>query len=204
MGIYSRYVLPRLLAVAMRNQTLVPYRQRAAGMATGRVLEIGIGSALNLPFYGSGVREVIGLDPSPTLIAMAVQQQSGLSFHFDVAAGSGEQLPMADNDFDTVLTTWCLCSVADPARVLREARRVLRPGGRMLFVEHGRAPDADVRWWQDKLDPAWTRIAGGCHLNRQMDDIVVNAGFRLDQIRTGYARGPRPMTFMYEGQAQPR
>jgi ubiquinone/menaquinone biosynthesis C-methylase UbiE len=204
MGIYSRYVLPRLLAVAMRNQTLVPYRQRAAGMATGRVLEIGIGSALNLPFYGSGVREVIGLDPSPTLIAMAVQQQSGLSFHFDVAAGSGEQLPMDDNDFDTVLTTWCLCSVADPAQVLREARRVLRPGGRMLFVEHGRAPDADVRWWQDKLDPAWTRIAGGCHLNRQMDDLVVNAGFRLIQIRTGYARGPRPMTFMYEGQAQPR
>jgi hypothetical protein len=74
----------------------------------------------------------------------------------------------------------------------------------MLFVEHGRAPDADVRWWQDKLDPAWTRIAGGCHLNRQMDDLVVNAGFRLIQIRTGYARGPRPMTFMYEGQAQPR
>lgn len=204
MGIYSRYILPRLLAVAMRNRMLVPYRQRAAGMATGRVLEIGIGSALNLPFYGSGVREVIGIDPSPVLVEMALQRQSGLPFHFDVVAGSGDRLPMDNNEFDTVLTTWCLCSVADPTQVLREARRVLRPGGQFLFVEHGRAPDADVMWWQDKLDPAWARIAGGCHLNRQMDELVINAGFRLDQVRTGYARGPRPMTFMYEGLAQAR
>ena len=173
-------------------------------MATGRVLEIGIGSALNLPFYGSGVREVIGIDPSPVLVEMALQRQSGLPFHFDVVAGSGDRLPMDNNEFDTVLTTWCLCSVADPTQVLREARRVLRPGGQFLFVEHGRAPDADVMWWQDKLDPAWARIAGGCHLNRQMDELVINAGFRLDQVRTGYARGPRPMTFMYEGLAQAR
>ncbi|MDR3532292.1 MAG: class I SAM-dependent methyltransferase [Rhodopila sp.] len=204
MGIYSRYVVPRLVAVAMRNRMLVPYRQRVAGMATGRVLEIGIGSALNLPFYGSGVSEVIGVDPSPTLVAIALQRRPGLPYQFDVVAGSGERLPFEDRDFDTVLTSWSLCSVTDPIQVLREARRVLRPGGRLLFVEHGRAPDADVRRWQDWLDPAWTRLAGGCHLNRKMDDLVSGAGFRLDQLRTGYARGPRPMTFMYEGHAQPR
>jgi ubiquinone/menaquinone biosynthesis C-methylase UbiE len=204
MGIYNRYVVPRLLAVAMRNQMLVPYRRRVAGMATGRVLEIGIGSALNLPFYGAGVSEVIGVEPSPTLVAMALQRRPGLPYQFDVVAGTGERLPLEDSEFDTVLTTWSLCSVADPIQVLREARRVLRPGGRLLFVEHGRARDPDVSRWQDRLDPVWRRIAGGCHLNRRMDDLVKGAGFRLDQLRTGYARGPRPMTFMHEGQAHSR
>jgi ubiquinone/menaquinone biosynthesis C-methylase UbiE len=173
-------------------------------MAVGRVLEIGIGSAPNLPFYGCEVSEVVGVDPSPILIAVARQLQHSLPFRFSIVAGQGEQLPMEDNRFDTVLTTWCLCSVADPTLVLQEARRVLRPGGRLLFVEHGRAPDADVRWWQDKFDPAWSHLAGGCHLNRKMDDLVIGAGFRLDQLRTGYAHGPRAMTFMYEGQAKPR
>ncbi len=202
MGVYGRYVVPRLLALAMRNRELVPYRQRVGKAATGRVLEIGIGSALNLPFYGPEVREVVGVEPSPALVAMARRHRSGLPFRFDVVEGAGERLPLEDNSFDTVLTTWSLCSVTDPVQVLREVRRVLRPGGQVLFVEHGRAPDAGVRWWQDTLDPAWKRIAGGCHLNRKMDDLIGDAGFRLDHLRTGYARGPRPMTYMYEGRAR--
>lgn len=204
MGVYERHVLPYLLALAMRTQELVPYRERVGRAAAGRVLEIGVGNALNLPFYGPEVREVVGVDPSPALVRMARGQRWGLPFPFEVIEGKGEQLPLEDGGFDTVLTTWSLCSVADPVRVLREARRVLRPGGRLLFVEHGQAPDAGVRWWQDRLTPGWRRIAGGCHLNRKIDDLVAAAGFRLDDLRTGYARGPRPMTFMYEGRASPR
>jgi SAM-dependent methyltransferase len=201
MGIYGRYVVPRLLALAMRNRELVPYRERVGRAASGRVLEIGIGSALNLPFYGAGVTQVVGVDPSPSLLAMA-RKRPGVRFPFEVLEGTGERLPFENRGFDTVVTTWSLCSVVNPVQVLLEARRVLRPGGQLLFAEHGRAPEAGVRWWQDMLDPAWKRIAGGCHLNRKMDDLVQEAGFRLDDLRTGYARGPRPMTFMYEGRAR--
>lgn len=202
-GIYDRHVVPRLLALAMRTKELVPYRERVGRAASGRVLEIGIGSALNLPFFGPQVTEVVGVDPSPALVAMARQRRSGLRFPFKVVEGTGERLPLEDGGFDTVLTTWSLCSVADPVQVLQEARRVLRPGGQLLFAEHGRAPDAGVRWWQDTLTPAWRHMAGGCHLNRKIDELVGAAGFRLDDLRTGYARGPRPMTFMYEGRAKP-
>jgi ubiquinone/menaquinone biosynthesis C-methylase UbiE len=202
MSIYDRYVLPRLLALAMRNRELVPYRQRVGGAAKGRVLEIGIGSGPNVPFYGPDVTEVVGVDPSPALVAMARARRSGLHFPFHVIEGTIERMQLEDNGFDTVLTTWSLCSVADPIQVLREARRVLRPGGQLLFVEHGRAPDAGVSRWQDRLTPGWKHLAGGCHLNRKMDDLVRDAGFRLDHLRTGYARGPRPMTFMYEGRAR--
>jgi ubiquinone/menaquinone biosynthesis C-methylase UbiE len=204
MGVYQRYIVPRLLALAMRNRELVPYRQRIAAVASGRILEIGVGSGLNLPFYGNAVREVIGVDPSPTLLGMARARDSSLPFQLTVIEGVGEHIPLRDHSVDTVVTTWSLCSVRDPIEVLREARRVLRSGGQMLFVEHGRSPDAGVRWWQDRLDPVWTHVAGGCHLNRKMDDLVDGAGFRLDTLRTGYARGPKPMTFMYEGRARPR
>jgi SAM-dependent methyltransferase len=203
MGIYGRYIVPRLLTLAMRNRELVPYRERVGRAASGRVLEIGIGSALNLPFYGPEVTGVVGIDPSPTLVAMAHERRSGLRFPLAIINGTGERLPLENDGFDTVLTTWSLCSVTDPLQVLREARRVLRRGGQLLFVEHGRAPEPSVRWWQDTLDPAWRRFAGGCHLNRKTDDLVREAGFRLDTLRTGYARGPRPMTYMYEGKAQP-
>ena len=203
MGIYGRYIVPHLLALAMRNRELVPYRQRVGRAASGRVLEIGIGSALNLPFYGPEVTEVVGVEPSPALVGMARRRQFGLRFPLKLIEGTGEQVPLESGGFDTVVTTWSLCSVVDPIRVLGEARRALRPGGQLLFVEHGRAPEPDVSWWQDKLDPAWKRMAGGCHLNRKMDDLVRDAGFRLDHLRAGYARGPRPMTFMYEGRARP-
>ena len=204
MGIYDRLVLPRLLALAMRNRELVPLRQRLGAAASGRVLEIGIGSALNLPFYGPDVTAVVGIDPSPAMATMARGHQSGLRFPLTVLEANGESLPLDDRSFDTVLTTWSLCSVSDPVQVLREVRRVLRPGGQLLFAEHGRAPDAGVTWWQDKLTPAWKRIAGGCHLNRKIDDLIGSAGFQLDGLRTGYLPGPKPMTFMYEGRGRLR
>jgi len=203
LGVYERYLLPRLLAVAMCNRELVPFRQRLGQGAEGRVLEIGIGPGLNLPFYGPNVREVIGIDPSPALLRMAQTRSLEASFPVELMEAVSERLPFDDESVDTVVTTWTLCSVGQPADALREARRVLRPGGTLLFVEHGRAPDAGVRWWQDTLTPAWKHIAGGCHLNRRIDGLVEAAGFRIDRLKTGYLPGPKPMTFMYEGCAKP-
>src|SRR6516162_9582935 len=203
MGLYTRYLLPRLTDLTMSRKLLLPYRQRVIGDAAGRVLEIGIGSGLNLPLYSDAVEEVIGVDVSLKLLAMAERaaQRSGLRVR--LLEGSAELLPstIADKSVDTVVVTWALCSIPDAGAALVEAHRVLRPNGSLRFVEHGRSPDTSVAWWQDHLTPLWMRCSGGCHLNRKTDDLVQSAGFRLTTLETGYARGPRPMTFMYEGVA---
>jgi len=202
-GIYARFVLPRLLAVAMRQPDLVPFRASVGRAATGRVLELGIGPALNLPFYGPDVTSVTGIDPSPQLLAMAERKRGGHPFDVYLIEGSAEALPLDASSIDTVVTTWTLCTVPSAAAVLTEARRVLKPGGRLLFAEHGRAPEAAVARWQDRLDPVWTRIAGGCHMNRPIADHIAAAGFRMDGLRTAYIGGPRVLTFMYSGAATP-
>jgi len=203
MGLYERYVLPRLLALAMRNHALVPFRERIGRAASGRVLELGVGTGLNLAFYGPDVTSFVGIDPSPALITMAARRARAAQFPIQLLEADGEQLPFEARSVDTVVTTWTMCSVGDPVRALQEVRRVLRPGGVLLFVEHGRAPDENVRWWQDRLTPSWRRISGGCNLNRKMDDLVQSAGFYLDDMTTGYLAGPKPLTFMYEGRARP-
>jgi ubiquinone/menaquinone biosynthesis C-methylase UbiE len=134
---------------------------------------------------------------------MAEAPFRAIRFPVDLVGAASERLPLGDRSVDTVVTTWTMCSVGDPAEALREARRVLRPGGMLLFVEHGRAPDPSVRWCQDRLTPAWRRVAGGCHLNRRMNDLVLAAGFRLEDLKTGHLSGPKPLTFMYEGRARP-
>jgi ubiquinone/menaquinone biosynthesis C-methylase UbiE len=201
MGFYSDIILPRLCDLAMRNKQLVPYRERVIGAAEGRVLEIGVGSGMNLPFYRPPVREVLALEPAPRLVSMAQGVPRNMPVSFLEA--SAEAIPLDAHCVDTVVTTWTLCSIPQASTALAEMRRVLRPGGKLLFVEHGLAPDKGVRWWQDRLTPAWRRISGGCHLNRPIQSMIEGAGFRLDKIETGYIPGPRPMTFMYEGSARP-
>ena len=202
MGLYDRYILPHLLNLAMRNGQLAPYRQRVIAGATGRVLEIGVGSGLNLPFYTARATEIIGLDPHPKLIGMASRQAS--SVPAEILGGSAESIPLDNASIDTVVTTWTLCTIPDVMAALREMRRVLKPGGQLLFVEHGLAPEEGVRRWQHRLTPLWKGLAGGCHLDRPIAELVENAGFEISHMETGYMPGPRPMTFMYEGSARLR
>jgi ubiquinone/menaquinone biosynthesis C-methylase UbiE len=201
---YQNQIVPLLINWSMRQRNLAAYRSRIIPAAEGRVLEIGIGSGLNFPFYSPNVAHVIGLEPSPKLLAMARRVQRASSGPVEFIEGSAEAIPLEDASVDTVVTTWTLCSIPDALRALRETRRVLRPGGRLLFVEHGRAPDANVVWWQDRLTPTWKRLGGGCHLNRAIGTLIEGAGFQFDRLETSYMRGPKPMTFMYEGCARPR
>ncbi len=202
MGFYSDVILPRLCDFAMRNKRLMPYRERVIGAAEGRVIEIGVGSGLNLPFYRLPVREVLALEPAPKLVAMARRApHPGIPVSFIEA--SAEAIPLDDHSVDTVVTTWTMCTIPQTNIALGEMRRVLRPGGKLLFVEHGLAPDESVRRWQDRLTPAWRCISGGCHLNRPIRAMIEGAGFRVDRLETGYMPGLKPMAFMYEGSARP-
>ena len=203
MSYYSNHILPHLINLSMRNRELTSYRERLLSHAQGRVLEIGIGSGLNLPFYGSRVDEIIGLEPAKRLIAMAQRSADRSKVPVTLIEGSAETIPFDDARFDTVVTTWTLCSIPDGLRALQEMRRVLRAAGQLLFVEHGLAPDAEVQKWQHRLTPVWKRIGGGCHLNRPIRTLIESAGFNVDRLETGYAKGPRPMTFFYQGCATP-
>jgi len=204
MGLYSDVILPRLCDFAMRNKRLMPYRQRVIGAAEGRVIEIGVGSGLNLPFYRLPVKEILALEPAPKLVAMArraLLPDPGIPVSFVEA--SAEAIPLDDQSVDTVVTTWTMCTIPQTTIALGEMRRVLRPNGKLLFVEHGLAPDESVRRWQDRLTPAWRCISGGCHLNRPIRAMIEGAGFRVDRVETGYMPGLKPMAFMYEGSARP-
>lgn len=202
MHLYSEFIFPRVLDLVMRHPEATRYRRRVVPRASGRVLEIGMGSGLNLPFYdASQIKQLFALEPSPPLCAMAGRRLPGLAFPVSFLESSAEGIPLADRCIDTVVTTWTLCSIPDVRRALAEVARVLIPGGRLLFVEHGFAPDVRVQRWQRRLNPMWGRIAGGCHLDRKIDSLLVTSGFELDALDTGYARGPRPMAFMYCGQA---
>ncbi len=201
MGIYDRYLLPRLIDFAMSRDDVRRLRAASIPRAKGVVLEVGMGSGLNLPFYTNAVTKLWGIDPSAELLAMARRRAAAVPFPVELHQQGAERVWCADGSVDTVVVTWSLCSVASPALVLREIRRVLRPGGTFIFVEHGLAPDAGVRKWQNRLTPVWSRVAGGCHLNRPIAGMIRDAGFAMADLRTGYVPGPRPMTFMYEGTA---
>jgi ubiquinone/menaquinone biosynthesis C-methylase UbiE len=201
MGFYERWIVPRLLDLAMRNRVLDPYRQRTIETAQGLVLEVGVGSGLNLPLYGPAVTHVFGLDPSPELLRLASRLAADVVIPVSLLRASSENLPVADAVFDTIVITWTLCSIPNPVAALTEMRRVLRPGGRLIFVEHGLSPETRIARWQHRLTPYWKQISGGCHLDRKTDDLIRAAGFQVDAVETGYMTGPKPWTFMYQGSA---
>lgn len=202
MGVYDKYVLPRLINLAMQSKVARQERARFLPRASGRVLEVGIGSGLNIPFYRAGVERLCGVDPSPDLLKMARRRATGAHFPVELIEQSGESLPAEDQMFDTVVTTWSLCTIPDPVAALKEMKRVLKPEGHLIFIEHGRSPDARVLAWQNRLNPLWTRLGGGCNLNRKIDALILEAGFRITQMDTGYAEGLKPLAYLYKGLAR--
>jgi ubiquinone/menaquinone biosynthesis C-methylase UbiE len=204
MSLYGRHVLPVLTDLVMRNRVARAERARFVPRASGDVLEVGVGSGLNLPFYGPRVRRLYALDPSAELLRRARRAATRAPFPVTFLQESAEAVPLPDGAVSTAVMTWTLCTIPDPVRALREIRRVLRPDGRLVFVEHGRSGDPAVVRWQDRLTPLWRRIAGGCHLNRAIDALIEEAGFRIDELERGDARGPRIASHLYRGLARPR
>ena len=203
MGFYETHVLPWVIHLSMKNREVTRYRKRVIPAARGRVLEVGIGSGLNLPFYSSQVETVCALDPSERLLAMARKAARKASFGIELVARSAEEIPFDDKTFDSVVVTWSLCSIGDAPKALGEMRRVLRPDGELIFIEHGLSSEPRIEAWQNRLNPLWKRCAGGCNLNRPMDVLIRDAGFRITRLETGYLiKGPRPLTYHYEGRAR--
>lgn len=204
MSLYERWVLPVLIDLTMRNPEARRYREQLVPRARGRVLEIGIGSGLNLPYYGAEVERLYGLDPSERLLGMTRRRREKVRFPVELVPASAEAIPLADRSVDTVVCTFTLCSVPDPRAALAELRRVLRPDGALLFAEHGLAPDASIERWQRRLNPYWRAIAGGCNMDRKMDALVAEAGFGAAETSAEYVKGPRILSYVYAGSARLR
>ncbi len=180
-------------------------REKLVPLVRGRVLEVGIGSGLNLPFYDpTKVTKVWGLDPSPEMIEMASDAAKGVPFDVEFVSAGGEEIPLDSDSFETVLMTYTLCTIPDSEPALREMARVLKQGGKLLFCEHGVAPDASVRRWQNRINPIWRRMGGGCHLNREIPDLIRQGGFEIEGMEKMYIPGWRPASFNYWGAAAAR
>ncbi len=201
---WERNVVPTLIGCACSQPQIMKARSRIVGQSNGDVLELGCGGGINMAFYDPArITSFTGLDPSPALLdaTKAAAQKQGLNA--DIRAGVGEAMPFADASFDTLLVTFTLCSVQNQAQVLSEMRRVLRPGGRALFLEHGSAPDANVRTWQRRIEPIWKRIGGGCHLTRPIIDAYEKAGFKVTASDKHYMpKTPRPFGWIEWGEAR--
>jgi len=205
-SIYERYVLPYLLDVACGIQPVWRQRHDVVPLAQGRILEIGLGTGLNLEHYDKArIEKVVGLDPGlgPGLEMhrLARKRVKRVDFVVELVGMSAERIPYEDGAFDTVLVTYSLCTIPDPVAALKEMRRVLKPGGKLIFCEHGLAPDAAVRRWQNRLTPLWAKLAGGCHLNRDIPGLLKEAGFYSADMQSMYLPGPRPLTYNYWGTA---
>lgn len=195
-------MLPYLVDLACGIKPVRRQRDKVVPLAAGRVLEIGIGTGLNLAHYdGTRIEVVVGLDPAFEMHRLAQRRVSKAGLAVELVTGSAEAIPYPNASFDTVLVTYSLCSIPDPNAALAEMRRVLKAGGQLIFCEHGRAPEESVRRWQDRLTPLWSKLAGGCHLNRDIPALLRDAGFRSEDMQTGYLPGPRPLTYNYWGTA---
>jgi ubiquinone/menaquinone biosynthesis C-methylase UbiE len=202
MGFYCEHIFPRLMDRFMSGEEFQRLRRDLLRQVDGEVLEIGIGTGLNLPHYGSNISRVQAVDPAPMLPARVAERRASVHFPVEVTHRSAEQLPYQDRTFDHVVSTWTLCTIPDPVPALHEVRRVLKPGGRFLFLEHGRSDDQKIARWQDRLNPIQNIIGCGCNLNRRIDDLISQAGLRITQLdRFAMKKVPRIGGEMYRGTA---
>jgi len=203
MGFYDKYILPKLVHMACSLKPAADQREKVVPRARGTVLEIGIGSGLNLPFYNaSDVSKVWGLEPSDEMRSKAEIAAREVDFEVEFVALPGEEVPLEDDSVDTVVMTYTLCTIPDPLVALRHMRRVLKPDGDLLFCEHGAAPDRSVRRWQDRINPFWCRFAGGCQLNRDIPALIRESGFEIVELDSTYIPGWRPASFNFWGVAR--
>lgn len=201
---YDRHVLPYLIDMACGIRPVARQREKVVPLAQGRVLEVGIGTGLNIPFYDkTRVTRITGVDPALRMHGLAQKRIAQAGLNVDLIGLSAEKLPVDDASFDTVVCTYTLCTIPDPAAALAEMRRVLKPGGQLLFSEHGRAPDANISKWQTRLQPYWSKLAGGCMLDRDVPLLLHDAGFQSD-VQSRYLPGPRFVSYHYWGVAQVR
>lgn len=202
MQFYDQHILPYLIDFACGMGHVMKTRSQVVPQARGRVLEIGIGTGLNLGFYDAqNVSAIVGVDPAAQMQGMARQRAAGIAIPVEMIALELGQIQAEDASFDSIVCTFTLCTIPDPIAALQEMRRVLKPGGKLLFAEHGRAPDHKVRLWQDRLTPLWKPLAGGCHLNRDIPALLKAGGFQIRDLHSSYLPGPRPMTWVWHGWA---
>lgn len=201
-NLYEKYVLPKLIEAACSQPPMTKLRNRYVSQAEGAVLEIGIGSGLNLKHYGEAVSSIVGVDPAAELTVKARHRAGRIKAPVEVLGISGESLDLDSNQFDCIVCTWTLCSIPNPYRAVDEMRRVLKPGGKMIFVEHGRSDEPHIAKWQHRIEPVWKIIGGGCHLTRRADELLRDGGFKIKSVDSGYVKGPKIAAFMIHGIAQ--
>jgi len=202
-GFYARHILPCCLDKACGIGPIEKQRVKIIPFAKGDVLEIGIGSGLNLPHYDpSHVNSVTGVDPDEHIWARSKARRSAVAFPVHRIGLSGEDIPMESDSADTVVVTYSLCTIPDPVRALKEMRRILKPGGDILFCEHGRAPDRKIAVWQTRIDPIWSKIAGGCQSGRDIPALLNQAGLDMIDLNQAYIPGPKILSYNYWGRAQ--
>jgi ubiquinone/menaquinone biosynthesis C-methylase UbiE len=204
-GLYETHVLPHLIDLACGTGDVAKQRRKIVPRATGRVLEVGMGPGLNLPFYDRSTVELVwGLEPSEGMRRKAAGALEATDLDVRWLDLPGEEIPLDDRSVDTVVLTYTLCTIPDWERALGQMRRVLKQDGRLLFSEHGEAPDETVRTWQHRIDPVWTRLAGGCHITRPIPQMIESAGFEFIEVDSAYLPGPRITSYHSWGAARPR
>ena len=201
MGLWTDHALPHLMDRVLRTPEVNARRAKVCQGLHGRVLEIGFGSGLNLRHYPSQVTEILVVEPSAAALRLAEPRKAAVSASIDQVGLDGARLDLPDGSVDCVLSTYTLCTIPDVTATLLEIHRVLKPGGPLHFLEHGRAPTESVRRWQHRLHPVHSRIAGGCHLDRPIDDLISRSGLVISDLDTGYGDGPRPFSYLYRGRA---
>lgn len=190
MGFYDEWVLPRFLNLMMSDENMTEERKKTLAGVSGTVLEVGFGSGLNLPWYPSSVRRLVAVDPSKGSAKLARKRISEARFPVEYLPVGGEEVSAPDHSFDSVVSTFTLCSIPDPVAALDRMRRVLKPGGKLYLVEHGLSKDPKIQRWQHRLNPLQKFLCGGCHLNRDIPRLLGEAGFRFDEIDQYYVEGP--------------